>query len=81
MSLKCQKIDKSKHLESSSRPKNVFVLENALYKHSVIYNKHVISGRYVVLTDFEHLNLGPILRTSSLKYFITIKEQVHPKLV
>jgi len=33
------------------------------------------------LADFEHLNLGPILRTSSLEYFVTITEQVYPELV
>jgi len=52
-----------------------------MFKHSVICNKHVISGRFVVLVDFEHLNLAPILRTSSLEYFVTIKEQVYPELV
>jgi len=46
----------------------------------VIHNKHVISGRTVVLIDFEHLNLANILK-SSLEYLVTIKEPVHPELV
>jgi len=47
----------------------------------VIHNKHVISGRTVVLTDFEHLNLGSIFNTSSLKHLIIIKDPVYPELV
>ena len=81
MSYKRQKIDKFKQAESSSIPKNVFVSENALYKHSIISNKHVILVRCRVLADFEHLNLSPILRTSPLEYFVTIKGQVYPELV
>ena len=81
ISSKRQRSEKSKQSESSSRHKNVFVSDNAMFKHSVICNKHVISGRFVVLVDFEHLNLAPILRTSSLEYFVTIKEQVYPELV
>ena len=81
MSTKRQKIEKSKQIESSSRSKNEFVSSNALYKHSIICNKHVISGRCVALADFDHLNLTSILKTSSLDYFVTIKEQVYPELV
>ena len=47
----------------------------------MIYNKHDISGRSVVLANFEHLNLPPILITNSLDYFVTIKEQVYSELV
>ena len=67
-----EKFDKFKQPESSSRPKNMFISENAMFKHSVIC-KHVISGHSIVLADFEHLNLAPILGTSSLEYFITVK--------
>jgi len=35
----------------------------------------------VVLSDFEHLNLTNILRSSSLEDFVTIKEPVYPELV
>ena len=47
----------------------------------MIHNKHVISGRTVVLIDFKHLNLANILNTSSLEYLVTIKEHVYPELV
>ena len=52
-----------------------------MFKRSVIYNKHVISGRSIVLADFEHLNLAPILKNSSLESFVTVKEQVYLELV
>ena len=81
MSSKRPRIEKSKQPESSSRTKNVFVSENAMYKHSIICDKHVISGRCVVLTDFDHLDLTPILKTSSLDYFMTTKEQDYPDLI
>ena len=42
---------------------------------------HVISGRTVVLADFEHLNLANILNTSSLEYLVSIKESVYLELV
>jgi len=73
MSTKRPRIDKSKQVQSSFRTKNIFVAENAMFKHSIICNKHVISGRYVLLADFDHLNLTPILKTSSLYHFVTIK--------
>ena len=59
----------------------MFVLDNAMFKHSVICNKHVISGHSIVLAYFEHLNLALILRISSLDYFVTVKEQVYPEIV
>ena len=70
--------EKGKTPESSSNP---FFSQNASYRFSAIHNKTVISGRTVVLGDFEHLNLTAILRTSSLEHFVTIKEPVYPKLV
>jgi len=81
MSSKRSRVEKSKQSESSSRTKNIFVSENAMYKHSIIYNKIVISGRCVVLADFDHLDLTPFLKTNSLDHFLTIKEQVYPDLV
>ena len=39
------------------------------------------SGKTVVLSDFEHLNLATILGSSSLENFVTIKEPVYPALV
>ena len=47
----------------------------------MIHNKHVISGKTVVLADFEHLNLATVLNTSSLEYLVTIKELVYSELV
>ena len=41
----------------------------------------MISGRMVVLADFEHINIAQILNISSLEYLVTIKEPIHPKLV
>ena len=70
--------EKGKQPGPSSNP---FISKNASYKFSVIHNKHVISGRTVVLADFEHLNLSSILNTSSLEHLITIKQLVYPKRV
>jgi len=55
--------EKGKQPESSS---NHFVSQNTSHRFSVLHIKHVISGRSVVLADFEHLNLVNILNTSSL---------------
>jgi len=70
--------EKGKQPESSSNP---FISQNASHKFSVIHNKHVISGRTVVLADIKHLNLASILNTSSLEHFVSIKDPVYPKLV
>ena len=70
--------EKGKTLESSS---NSFVSQHASHKFSVIHKKHVISGRSVVLANFEHLNLVAILSTSLLEHLVTIKEPVYPELV
>ena len=60
---------------------NVFVSQNASHKYTIIHHKHVILGRTVVLAYFDHLNWTQILRTSSLKYPVTIKEPVYLELV
>ena len=70
--------EKGKQPEPSSKP---FVSQNASHKFSVVHNKHVISGRTVMLADFEHLNLASILNTCSLEHLITIKKLVYPELV
>jgi len=44
------------------------------YKHFIICNKNVNSGRCVVLADFDHLDLTLILKTSSLDHFVIIKD-------
>ena len=81
MSSKRPRIENFRQPESSSRTKSAFVSENAMYKHFIICNKNVISDRCVVLADFDHLDLTPILKTSSLNHFVTIKVQVYPDLV
>ena len=70
--------EKGKTPESSSNP---FDSQNASHRFSVIHNKHVISGRIVVLADFEHLNLATILITSSLEHLVSIKKSVYSELV
>jgi len=70
--------EKGKTHESSSSP---FISQNASHRYTIIHNKHVISGRTVVLSDFEHLNLANILSTSSLEQFVTMKEPVYSELV
>jgi len=59
----------------------MFASENVRYKNMIICKKHIISSCSVMLVDFEHLNLGSILRISSLEFFVTIKEQIYPELV
>jgi len=81
MSAKRPRVENSKQPKFSSRTKNAFVSENAMYKHSIICNKNIIFGRCVVLADFDHLDLTPILKTSSLDHFVTTKKQVYPDLV
>ena len=70
--------EKGKTPESSSSP---FISQNASHRYIIIHNKHVISSRTVVLSDFEHLNLTNILSNSSLENFVSLKEPVYPKLV
>ena len=70
--------EKGKLPKSSSNP---FISQNASHRFSVIHNKHVISGRTVVLADFEHLNLASILNTSSLEHLVAIKDLVYPELI
>jgi len=70
--------EKGKLHESSSNP---FISQNISHRVSVIHNKHVTSGRTVVLADFEHLNLASILNTNYLEYLVTIKELVYPERV
>jgi len=70
--------EKGKTPQSSSSP---FVSQHASYRHVLISTKNVNSGRTVVLSNFEHLNLASILASSSSENFVTIKEPVYPTLV
>ena len=47
----------------------------------LLSKKSVISGRCVILKDFEHLQIPQILRRNSLDQFMAIREQVYPSLV
>ena len=70
--------EKGKQPGPSSNP---FISQNASHRFLVIHNTHVISGRIVVLADFEHLNLASVLNTSSPEYLVTIKKLVYPELM
>ena len=72
---------RSKKAKQPEFSMTLFVSQNAQHKYSIIHNKNVISGRIVILADFDHLNLAEILRTSSLEFFVAIKEPVYLELV
>ena len=72
--------EKGKTAQSSSHS-SLFVSSQASYKYIVISTRHVSSGRSVVINDFEHLNLAPILRANSLENYLSIREPVYPSLV
>jgi len=52
---KCAITEKAKQPESST---NLFASQNASKKYSIIHHKNGISGRTVVLANFDHLNLA-----------------------
>ena len=68
------KHDKYKKPDPKDKPSNLgtFVSKSAKYKHSMLWKKQIISSISVVLNDFEHLNLGQILRANHLEHFISI---------
>jgi len=76
----CLSVQDPKKRNNLNLPHLLFFFSKASHKLSVIHNKNVISGRMVVLAEFEHLNLAQILSTSSLEYLVTIKEPVYPEL-
>ena len=66
---------------STPRPKCPFINDLAENRFILLSKKSVISGRCVILKDFEHLQIPHILRRNSLDQFMAIREQVYPSLV
>ena len=67
--------------KNSNHLQTPLFLRMHLNRFSVIHDKHVISGRTIVLVDFEYLNLANILYASSLEHLVTMKESVYLELV
>jgi len=63
------------------KPKRPFINDLAENRFILLSKKSVISGRCVILKDFEHLQIPQILRRNSLDQFMAIREQVYPSLV
>ena len=63
------------------KPKRPFINELAENRVVHLSKKNINSGRYVVLQDFEHLDIPRIVHNNSLDEFLTIKEQVYTSLV
>ena len=63
------------------RPKRPFVNDLAENRFIILSKKAIISGRCVILKDFEHLQIPHILRRNSLDKFMAIREPVYPSLV
>jgi len=63
------------------KPKRPFINELAGNRFIQLSKKSIISGRCVVLQDFEHLDIPRILSNNSLDEFVTIKEQVYTSLM
>ena len=68
----------SSHTPKLKRP---FVNELASNRFIHLSKRNIISGRCVVLQDFEHLNIPHILRNNSLDEFMAIREPVYTSLV
>ena len=66
---------------SSTRPKRPFVNDLAENRYILLSKKAIISGRCVILKDFEHLNIPQILINNSLDQFMSIREPVYTSLV
>jgi len=63
------------------KPKRPFINELAENRYVNLSKRNINSGRFVVLQDFDHLNIPHIIRNNSLDEFLTIKEQVYTSLV
>ena len=66
---------------SSTRTKPPFVSDLAEQRFILLSRRTIISGRCVVLQDFEHLNIPQILRNNSLDQFMAIREPVYTSLI
>ena len=72
--------EKGKAPQTSSHS-SLFVSSHASCRHILTSTRSISSGRSVVINDFEHLNLAPILRANSLENYLLIREPVYPSLV
>jgi len=70
-----------KALTHSTQPKPLFVSPQAENRYILLSEKTIISGRCVIINDFEHLNLAHILRNNSLENFLTVREPVYTSLI
>jgi len=66
---------------SSTKTKPPFVSDLAENRYILLSGRTIISGRCVVLQDFEHLNIPQILRNNSLDQFMSIREPVYTSLI
>ena len=73
--------DRSIAPSSSTKTKPLFVSSQAEHRYILLSEKTIISGRCVVLQDFEHLNIPQILRNNSLDQFMSIREPVYTSLI
>jgi len=76
--------EKGKYVAPSSstpKPKRPFINDHAENRFIQLSKRSVISGRCVILQDFEHLNIPHILRNNSLDEFMAIREPVYTSLV
>ena len=63
------------------KPKRPFINELAENRYIQLAKRSIISGRCVILPDFEHLNIPHILRNNSLEEFLTIREPIYTSLI
>jgi len=81
---KRSRTDKGKSVvptSSTPRTKPPFVNSLAENRFILLSGRSIISGRCVVLQDFEHLNIPQILRNNSLDQFMAIREPVYTSLI
>ena len=68
---------------SSQAPRTDPLLRNDLAsdRYTHLAPRNTISGRYVAIHDFEHLDIPHILRANNLVDFLSIREKVYTSLV
>ena len=71
----------AKPTSSTPKPKKLFINETAENRFIHLSKRNINSGRFVVIQDFEHLDIPRILHNNSLDEFLTIREQVYTPLV
>jgi len=82
---KRSKTDKGKSVAHTSsytpKPKRPFFDNLAENRFITLSKRSIISGRFVVLQDFEHLGIPHIVQNNSLSEFLTIREPVYTSLM